>query len=94
MEYLIRLANKNDAQELSKLKHSVWSTTYRGIYSDEKIDNYDFDKNKDKFIDIINNSEMELYVVEHDGKLLDKPEIELYENNNCYIYIPIKDKQN
>lgn len=27
-------------------------------------------------------------------QILDKPEIELYENNNCYIYIPIKDKQN
>lgn len=27
-------------------------------------------------------------------EILDKPEIEFYENNNCYIYIPIKDKQN
>ncbi len=27
-------------------------------------------------------------------KILDKPEIELYDDNNCYIYIPIKDKQN
>lgn len=27
-------------------------------------------------------------------EIIDKPEIELYENNNCYIYIPIKDKQN
>lgn len=24
---------------------------------------------------------------------LEKPEIEVYENNNCFIYIPIKDKQ-
>lgn len=27
-------------------------------------------------------------------KVLDKPEIEVYEKDNCYIYIPIKDKQN
>lgn len=27
-------------------------------------------------------------------EILDKPEIEFYKNNNCYIYIPIKDKQN
>jgi predicted transcriptional regulator YdeE len=27
-------------------------------------------------------------------EILDKPEIEFYENNNCYIYISIKDKQN
>lgn len=27
-------------------------------------------------------------------EILDKTEIEFYENNNCYLYIPIKDKQN
>ena len=27
-------------------------------------------------------------------EILDKPEIELYENDKFYIYIPIKDKQN
>ena len=27
-------------------------------------------------------------------KVLQKPELEFYKDNNCYIYIPIKDKQN
>lgn len=69
-DYNIRLATENDCYELSKLKHEVWNTTYRGIYPDEKIDNFDFGKNKNKFVEIINNPEIELYVVEHNGKLV------------------------
>ena len=42
MDYIIRLATEKDCVELSKLKQRVWNETYRGIYSDEKIDNYDF----------------------------------------------------
>lgn len=70
MDCLIRLANKNDAKELSKLKYNVWNTTYRGIYSDEKINNFDFEKNKNKFIDIINNPDIDLYVAEKNNKLI------------------------
>ena len=52
MDYKIRLARVEDCTELSKLKHDTWNETYRGIYSDEKIDNYDYEKNKKKFIDL------------------------------------------
>ena len=37
-----RLATPEDAELLSKTRQKVWDATYRGIYSDEKIDNYDF----------------------------------------------------
>ena len=70
MDYIIRLANKNDCDELSKLKHTVWNETYRGIYSDEKIDNYDHKKYTDKFLGIINNPDVDLYVVEDNNKLV------------------------
>ena len=70
MDYIIRLANKNDCDELSKLKHTVWNETYRGIYSDEKIDNYDHKKYTDKFLGIINNPNVDLYVVEDNNKLV------------------------
>lgn len=69
-DYKIRLAIENDCQELSKLKHTVWQTTYRGIYSDGKIDDFDFEKNKNKFMDIIKNPDIELYVVEYNEKLI------------------------
>jgi hypothetical protein len=48
--YNIRLATESDCMELSKLKHKIWNTTYRGIYPDEKIDNFDYEKNKNTFM--------------------------------------------
>ena len=70
MEYIIRLATEKDCVELSRLKQRVWNETYRGIYSDEKIDNYDYEKNRIKFLDIVNNPNIELYVVEDNNKLV------------------------
>lgn len=45
MSYIIRLVNDSDFEE----KHIVWDETYRGIYSDNKIDNYDYKINEEKF---------------------------------------------
>ena len=70
MNYTIRVANKDDCKELSKLKHHVWCETYRGIYSDEKIDNFDYLKNSDKFLNIINDPNILLYVVLDNNKLV------------------------
>lgn len=70
MQYIIRLANKCDCEELSKLKHTVWSETYRGIYSDEKIDNYDYKKNEEKFLNILSNPKIKLYVVVDQDKIV------------------------
>ena len=44
--------------------------TYRGIYSDEKIDDFDYKKNSEKFLKIINNPNIDLYVVEDSGRLV------------------------
>ena len=70
MSYIIRIAKEEDFQALSELKKQVWNETYRGIYSDEKIDNYDYQKNSNKFLNIINNPDIELYVVEDNNKLV------------------------
>lgn len=70
MNYNIRLANENDCNELSRLKHEVWETTYRGIYPDDKIDNFDYEKNKNSFINIVNNPDIELYIVEDEEKII------------------------
>lgn len=70
MNYIIRLAKKNDCDKLSKLKHNVWKETYHGIYSEERINNFDYKKNSDKFLNLINDSNVELYVVEDNGKLI------------------------
>lgn len=67
MSYTIRLARKEDCDKLSKLKQRVWNETYRNIYSDEKIDNFDYERNSQKFLNMINNPDIELYVVENNN---------------------------
>lgn len=63
MDYIVRLATKNDIKELAILKQKVWDETYRGIYPDFNIDNFDYEKAEKRFLKIINNSNMVLYVV-------------------------------
>lgn len=70
MNYIIRLANDSDCEELSRLKHMVWEETYRGIYPDYKIDDYDYMRNEEKFRNIIANPKVELYTIEDNNTLV------------------------
>ena len=66
----IRLANKNEAKQLSYLKKEVWETTYRGIYDDEVIDNYDYIKREEKFNNLIESNNQEVYICIIDKKIV------------------------
>lgn len=66
----IRKAIYSDCSNLSKLKREIWETTYRGIFPDEKIDNYDYEKNQKRFKGFIDNEKQELYVVENNNELV------------------------
>lgn len=69
MEHITyRLAVTADCPALAQLKGEVWRTTYRGIYSDKALDNYDVARNQRIFEEIVANPEIELYVAEHGGK--------------------------
>lgn len=70
MDYKIRLATIEDCKEIAKVKRSAWETTYRGIYSDEKLDNYNFKEQESKFKEIVNNENINLYVVEIENKIV------------------------
>lgn len=70
MEYIIREAKKNDAKEIAIMKKKVWDTTYTGIYSQERLDNYDYEKNEKLFINFIESSTHALYVAEYDKKIV------------------------
>ena len=63
MEYEIRLATVENCHELAQVKRKVWETTYRGIYPDEKIDNFDYIEQEKKFAEIISNDSINLYIV-------------------------------
>ncbi len=70
MRPLIRKALDTDCTALSVLKQAVWETTYRGIYPDDKLDQYDVSKNAEKFKNIIQNPAVSLFAVECEGELV------------------------
>lgn len=67
---VIRKAVENDCNEIAIVKYKVWQTTYRGIYYDEKLDNYDFKAQEIKFKEILKNSNINFYVAVLDEKIL------------------------
>jgi len=70
VEISYRLATINDCYEIAKLKGEVWNTTYRGIYSDYALDNYDVERNKRTFESIINNPKTSLTVAVEADKII------------------------
>lgn len=59
-----------DCRKLSYLKREIWKTTYRGLYPDEKLDNYDYEENTKKFENIIKNPDFHLYVVKYKSEII------------------------
>lgn len=70
MDYKIRIATKDDIKNLAVLKQRLWSETFRGIYSDDLIDKFDYEKEEENFLNIINNDNISLYVVESNKELV------------------------
>ena len=69
-EIIIRKAIYADCKNLSLLKREIWETTYRGIYPDEKFDNYNYIKNEEKFKNFIDNPNQELYIATIDNEII------------------------
>lgn len=66
----IRKAIYSDCKKLSLLKREIWETTYRGIYPDEKIDNYNYIKNEKKFKNFIDDPNQQLYVATINNEII------------------------
>lgn len=66
----IVLANLKNARPLSYLKKDVWEDTYRGIYEDYEIDNYDYKERENKFKKLILSEEQEVYVCKDRNKIV------------------------
>lgn len=56
------IAREKDCKELASLKLEVWKSTYIDIYPKEKFDNYDFDKQTEKFKNYISDKNGVFYV--------------------------------
>lgn len=64
----IRKANLADVKNIAIVKQKVWDTTYRGIYDDELIDNFNYEHEEDTLVKIINNPTDSVYVLVNDEK--------------------------
>ena len=67
-DVIFRKATVEDCRALSELKRDVWSTTYSGIYPQEKLDGYDVEKNEGIFRSFVERPDIELYLAETNGK--------------------------
>ena len=56
-------ARENDAKIIAELKHTIWCTTYRGIYSDEIIDNFDYEEHIKRNLCLIKNPACHVYLI-------------------------------
>ncbi len=69
-DVLIRLAKTDEVMTIAEVKRKCWLTTYRGIYDDDLLDNFDYEKTANTFSSIINSEDSELYVAEVDNKII------------------------
>ncbi len=65
-----RKATVEDCYSIAELKGVVWNTTYKGIYSDEKLTGYDVKKNEQILRSIVNNLEIEVYVATDNDRIV------------------------
>lgn len=56
-------ANEDDAKAIAELRHTIWGTTYRGIYSDEMIDCFDYEEHRKRDLYCIKNPEYHVYLI-------------------------------
>ena len=65
MNIYFRLATIADLQVLSILKKQIWFTTYKGIYKDEELENYNHNHHEQKFKKYIENGQL-VYLILND----------------------------
>lgn len=63
MSFEFVLANEDSAKTIAELRHEIWNTTYRGIYSDERIDNYDYEEHRQRDLRRIQNISYHVYLI-------------------------------
>ncbi len=69
-DIVYRKATIEDCYSIAELKGIVWNTTYKGIYPDEKLMNYDVNKNEQIMRNIVDNPKIEIYVATTDDKIV------------------------
>ena len=68
MKVLFENVKPEEARLLSEFRRKVWLSTYRGIYPDELLDNFDYDFHDSKNLRFINSEEYSVYFITVDGE--------------------------
>ena len=61
------LATENDVMTIIELRKQVWTTTYRGIYPDNMIDDFDYTWHRDKELQRIRNPQYVICLIKKDN---------------------------
>lgn len=70
LDYIVLPATLDDCKEIAVVKRQVWETTYRGIYSDKKIDGYNYFEQEEKFKKLVLSKKQELFVAKHNDNIV------------------------
>lgn len=65
-----RPAQVDDAPVIAQLRKNIWSTTYRGIYPDEMIDQFDLAWHTQKDAQRIQSPDYAVYLIERKGRAI------------------------
>ena len=68
METSLVSVKPEEARLLSEFRQKVWAKTYRGIYPDKLIDEFDFGLHDSKNLFMINSEEYSVYFINADGE--------------------------
>ena len=55
-----------DASTIARLRQQCWAATYRGIYPDEMIDQFDFAWHERRDLARINSDQYEVFLIQSD----------------------------
>ena len=61
-------AKTSDAAIISRLRQRIWDTTYRGIYPDEVIDDFDYDWHQSRDLKKISDPSFTVYLIRSGDK--------------------------
>lgn len=62
-EIRFELAEEKDAATIIELRQKIWSTTYRGIYPDSMIDDFDYDWHREKELQRIRDPRYAVWLI-------------------------------
>ena len=81
----VRLAEPADAPELARVRRRSWESAYRGIYPDERLDNFDYDAHAERFLKNMAEACKDVYILEDEVQavgflVISAPEQPLYKD--------------